>query len=166
MAIWQYTLIFIPINNFEENYKKFICQIETDYRKETYFFWENYYLNKNSITEKINSNISGCKSETKNSIFWKGDAEKFKDNDCDLIFDGDSIIEFTIRFDLRDKENTKTFIDLVLKTASEHQLKFMNLKYHFFEANRELLIKDIMESNAVKFLTNPEEFLASLTDNK
>lgn len=165
MAIWQYTVILIPTDNFEENYKEFINQIETDYRKETYFFWKNYYLNKKLIAKKIDSYISEYKSETKNSIYWKGNVEKFQDNDCSLFFEGDSIKEFDIRFDIRNKENVKIFVELILQLATEHKLKFMNLKYHFFEAHKDLLTKDIMESNATKFLTNPEEFLKSLTDN-
>ena len=166
MAIWQYTLILIPIDNFEENYKEFISQIETDYRKETYFFWKNFYLNKKLISEKIDYHISEYKRETKNSIFWKGNVEKFQDNDCSLFFEGDSIKEFIIRFDIRNKENTEKFVELILQLAAEHKLKLMNLKYRFFEPQKELLLKDIMDSNANKFLSNPEDFLKSLRDTK
>lgn len=39
----------------------------------------------------------------------------------------------------------------------------MNLKYQFFDAEKNLLIEDIMNSNGMKFLENPEKFLKSLS---
>jgi len=165
MAIWQYTCILIPLRNFENNYIKFLQQEKTDYRKETHYFWNNFSLSKSVVSEKIDLNISKYKSENENRIYWKGDSDNFEDNDCEIQSNNDFITEFTIRFDLRNAKNVKKFIDLLLEISIENQLKFMNLKYEFFNAEKNLLIEDIKNSNGMKFLENPEEFLNSLSQS-
>jgi len=163
MAIWQYTCILIPLRNFENNYIQFLKQKDAEYLKETDCFWGNYYLNKEKVSKKIDLNISEYKSENGSYIYWKGNTEKLQDNDCSLSYKGDFITGILIRFDLREMENIKKFVNLLLEIANEKQLKFMNLKYQFFDAKKDLLIEDIMNSNGMKFLENPEEFLNSLS---
>lgn len=163
MAIWQHTIILIPSKNFESNYIQFLKQKETGYLKETHFFWENFKLSKENIFEKIDLNISEFKSENNDYVFWKGNSENLRDNDCSINLSSDFINEIKIRFDLRDIKNIKKFVDLLLEIANENQLKFMNLKYQFFDAEKNLLIEDIMNSNGMKFLENPEKFLKSLS---
>lgn len=163
MAIWQHTIILVPSKNFDSNYIQFLKQKETGYLKETYFFWENCYLNIENISEKIDLNISEFKSKNDDYVGWKGNSENLQDNDCSISLSGDFIKEIKIRFDLRDIKNIKKFVDLLLEIANENQLKFMNLKYQFFDAKKDLLIEDIINSNGMKFLKNPEEFLNSLS---
>lgn len=165
MAIWQYTIILVPSKNFESNYIQFLKQKETGYLKETHFFWENYYLNKEKISGKIDLNICEYKSENGDYVSWKGNAENLQDNDCSISLNDDFIKEIKIRFDLRDVKNIKKFVDLLLEIANENQLKFMNVKYQFFDAEKTLLMEDILNSNGMKFLENPEKFLKSLSQD-
>ena len=165
MAIWQHTIILVPSKNFDSNYVQFLKQKETGYLKETYFFWENCYLNIENISEKIDLNISEFKSKNDDYVGWKGNSENLQDNDCSISLSGEFIKEIKIRFDLRDIKNIKKFVDLLLEIANENQLKFMNLKYEFFNAEKDLLIQDIMNSNGIKFLKNPEGFFTLLSQN-
>ena len=96
MAIWQYTCILIPSKNFDSNYIQFLKQKETGYLKETYFFWENCYLNIENISEKIDLNISESKSKNDDYVGWKGNSENLQDNDCSISLSGDFIKEHSL----------------------------------------------------------------------
>lgn len=149
--------------NFEENYLKFIKQEDTEYLKDTECFWNETFINKNEIELKIDNFISNFKSLSDHFIYWKGDTSNFKDNDCTMTFDENNNIRFlNFRFDLRNEINVIKSVDFLIEIAQVYQLKFMNIKYQFFEGEKELFIENILQSNGFKFLEDPEKFLENL----
>ncbi|MGV0922463.1 hypothetical protein [Empedobacter tilapiae] len=163
MAIWQYNVSLIPLINFDKNYLEFIKQEDSDYLKSTECFWNETFVNKNEIELKIDEFITDQKSISNNFLYWKGDTSNFYDNDCSIGFDeNDNINFFNFRFDLRNEINIIQSIDLLIEIAQEYHLKFTNVKYVFFEAEKELFIENIHQSNGFKFLEDPEKFLENL----
>ena len=163
MAVWQYNIFLIPLINFDKNYLEFLKQEDSEYLKDTKYFWDETSINKNEIELKIDKFISHYKSVSNNSLYWKGDISNINDNDCSITFDeNDNINFFNFRFDLRNEINVIQSIDLLIEIAKEYHLKFMNIKYDFFEAEKELFIENIRQSNGFKFLENPENFLENL----
>ncbi|HAR73283.1 MAG TPA: hypothetical protein DCR77_07740 [Flavobacteriaceae bacterium] len=163
MAIWQYNVFLVPLINFDKNYLEFIKQEDSDYLKSTECFWEETFINKNEIELKIDKFITDYKSTSDNFLYWKGDTSNFYDNDSSIAFDeNDNINFFNFRFDLRNEVNVIQSVDLLIGIAKEYHLKFMNVKYDFFEAKKELFIENIHQSNGFKFLEDPEKFFENL----
>jgi len=167
MAIWQYTLLLIPAENFEAKRSNFSNQEETGYLKETHYFWEGIQLNLEKIIQQLDLLIPETKSTSTTSLYWKGNSDRYEDNDCSIYFDNQTISSFTIRFDLRKIENSSTFISFIHNIALEHNLLVMNLKYEFFEPTIEALHRDILHSRNFLFLENPTAFFEQLNqENK
>ncbi len=163
MAIWQYNVFLVPLINFDKKYLEFIKQEDSDYLKSTECFWEETFINKNEIELMIDKFITDYKSISEIFLYWKGDASNFYDNDCSIAFDeNDNINFFNFRFDLRNEINVIQSVDLLIEIAKEYHLKFMNVKYDFFEAKKELFIENIHQSNGFKFLEDPEKFFENL----
>ena len=163
MAVWQYNIFLIPLINFKENYLEFLKQEDSEYLKDTECFWNNVFINKNDIELKIDKFISNYKSANEHFIYWKGNTSNFEDNDCSITFDDKNNINFfNFRFDLRSEINVIHSIDFLIEIAQEYQLKFMNVKYQFFEPEKNLFTENIRQSNGFKFLEDPETFLENL----
>lgn len=163
MAIWQYTLVLIPNDNFAKKLSVFHSQENTIYRKDTVLFWKDTTIELNSLTTKIDNYFICEKIVGQNSIYWKDRTNDHEDNDCSIYFSDSQIEELTIRIDLRKIENTKHFTDLIIEISSKYNLIAMNLKSELFEPTQKLIYNDILNSNAIKFLSNPHDFVENLS---
>lgn len=163
MAIWQYTLVLIPNDNFDKKLSIFHNQENTIYRKDTSFFWKDVTIELDSLSTQINNYFIQEKIIGQNSIYWKDRTNDHEDNDCSIYFSDNQIEELTIRIDLRKIENIKHLTALIIEISSKYSFIAMNLKYEFFEPTQKLIHNDILNSNAIKFLSDPHNFLENLS---
>lgn len=163
MAIWQYTLIIIPKNNFEENYALFDKQLITKYRKETFYFWKDIKVDLQNIAGKIDKVITRAVWSSANRIAWTSDNQPL-DNDGDIFIKDDNVHSFSIRIDLRDGQNILRIANAIIKICDENELMLMNLRYEVFEAKIENIMQDISKSNGNSFLKDPIKFLEDLNN--
>jgi len=161
MAIWQYTLLIIPKSHFEKAYPAFINQPVTQYRKDIFYFWTDVKADVFKIADKIDGIIPRASWSSEKHLSWKKDGQ-LHDNDCSIFTNNLEITDFSIRIDLRNRENVLKIIKTVVEICDENDLMLMNLKYEAFEANSKNILEDISKSNANSFLTNPIKFLESL----
>ena len=186
MAVWQYQLNIIPKKAILEKYGSIPNELLIDHDGwETYWenlvdidnlpepnfedaktikWWTNIKIDIKKITQEIDKLVSrGDWNDDEESGFigWKGDTEKEEDNDGHIAYDKNTniISEFQFRTDLRNKQNATKFLNGMLKICEQNDLMVLNTNGILLEPKLELIFDDLKKSNAVHFLTDPEDFL-------
>jgi hypothetical protein len=184
MAIWQYRLSVIPKNSILDRYGEIPAKLFIDeeawkaYWKErierktdiepgfedarTINWWKNINVNAKEISSQIDRLVKrGDWSNNMDYFGWKGDTNSNEDNDCHIAINNvtNEIQEFEFRTDLRANENIVGFLKGMIEICEANAFLVMNSNGSLFEPNFELVYNDLAESNAVKFLTDPEKFI-------
>ncbi|WP_138434343.1 hypothetical protein [Winogradskyella algicola] len=188
MAVWQYQLNVIPRKAILEKYGEipnalFIDHVNWEIHWENVKFesgfpepnfedaktikwWTNAKLDVYEISDQIDKLVSraGWGKDSLNSMNWKGSSKNKEDNDCFISFDQNTLLigQFHFRTDLRDLENTTIFMNGMLKICEQNDLMVFNTDGVLFEPKLKLISEDLKKSNAIKFLTDPIEFLEKI----
>ncbi|WP_055437705.1 hypothetical protein [Lacinutrix algicola] len=189
MAIWQYQLNIIPKKAILEKYGKIPDTLFIDFINwkiywenvtydngypepnfedaRTIKWWNNIKLDIKKTSEQIDQYVTrGDWNDDgeRGFIGWKGNSEKEEDNDAHIAYDKKTniISEFQFRTDLRNKENAMKFLNGMLNVCSQNDLMVLNTEGILFEPQTELIFEDIKNSNAVKFFSDPIEFLEKI----
>ncbi|MBU3131868.1 hypothetical protein KPL40_05330 [Clostridium gasigenes] len=144
MALWQVEFMIIPKDRL--SYENNIGEIDIP------SLWIGYQIKENSINE--------VEKVLKRSKSWSEDIVQLGDVSetvIELFYDGDMIEEITCRLDLRNI-NIKT-VDIILSFINTNNLAIIVDKKIYTDINRQLVVDLIKESDAYRFLNNPEKFL-------
>lgn len=182
MAVWQYFLKVIPkisvikkyglvppkleINHagwakYQQNAWKGI-RSKIDFEDaQTINWWKDISFDKERTVSAINNLIKQCGWSDTNTIGWKGDTRNNQDNDVYIHFnESGKINSFTFRTDLRD--DSLDFLDEMLKICKANEWLVMDGNGLLFEPRFLEVYQSMRNSNASKFLENPEKFFEDL----
>ena len=176
MAIWQFHIYFIPKKSLLNKYGQVPTQLAVD--KES---WNDYFQNSDLDKETefedaltihwwLDLNIKldnflpllktfgDIQSWTQNSDGLRsfGDADT---NDISVCFNDSTIIveEVSCRLDLRQLD--KNFIDKALSLATQFDCLLMDRQGRLYQPSMVALFDTIKQSNANRFVGDPEQFL-------
>ena len=183
MAIWQYNISIIPkesvlqkhgevpnkliINHeaWEKYWDNYTEGKEPNFEDaKTINWWKKTNISVTELSKDIDTIIPRANWGSKSSINWKGNTENNEDNDASLIFNSvtNEIEEMTIRIDLRDPDKFPQFLESLCSILKKRNLLLMDLKGNLMEPSVFKISKHLLDSNAIKFLIDPEDFLNSL----
>ena len=159
MAIYQYHIIFLP----EENRNEIPSRISDSFNDVINSYWRQKNISFSEIESCLNSFVK--------PIEWSKDIVDLKNygnsdsNDIHIGIDENNyILEFSCRFDLRDLDIK--FVKNVLSIANNLHCVAMDAKGYIFEPSFENLVQNIEKSDALKFVSNPKEFITKLTQKR
>jgi hypothetical protein len=175
MAIYQYTIKFIPRQSIIDKYGEIPNQfsidqeawekhwekedIESDYDFEdalTISWWDNRSILFKNFEPFVDAFIKPVEWAD-NSIGSKRYGDD-KTNDFSIELDTDGFIEdFNCRFDLRNLD--KHFVINILSLAQQLDCLLLDRKGNLFQPTFEKLIENIKLSNSFNFVINPADFL-------
>lgn len=147
MALWQVEFMMVPKDKIYDN--KSISSIDSSN------LWSGYEVNKDSIYE-LEKVLKRTKSWS-DSIVQLG---KISENVVEILYEGDMVEEVTCKLDLRNL-NTN-ILDVILRFICINNLAIIANKKVYENPSRELLLKIIKESDAYKFIRNPQKFLEEI----
>lgn len=149
MATWQYDLNLISSSDINNN----------EINEDTFDNLKGW--NKDSVYQKI---INLLSRDMKQSESWSEDVDIWGEEDktCfKLFFDSGNITEINIRIDLRATQK-RYVVNNIIELCEILDAKIVNSELNIIPLNKNDIIKDIKESGAYKFVSNPMEFLDSL----
>ncbi|MDO7086265.1 hypothetical protein WNY51_04270 [Pseudocolwellia sp. AS88] len=155
MAIWQFSIVFIPAQWAEDNKFKTDSLYGED-GFETSHVWSRN-AGKKDFETSFNSILPKAESWSDEIDIW-GNA---KTNDLTIFREGNKIQCIQFRLDLRDKVLglTKSIINSAI---SLNCVLFIPSKKVIIKPNIFELKKYITQSSAAKYIENPEAFLRGL----
>lgn len=153
MAIYQYVIELIPKTWIEENNTK----IESLYNNDGFYDlskpWHNYTVN-GDIGLLISKILPATASWSPDIKIWGNE----ENNDITLSMEKNNIDSIRIRLDLRDNVETLKLAVINLAKILDCYFLIPNTK-EILIPNIDLLNKSILNSNASKFLKDPEKFI-------
>lgn len=183
MAIWQYSLFFIPRSALLTRYGEIPAQLEHNAEG-----WADYWKNTANEQEPEFEDAFNTNWWSERTIYvdqilpflerfgtvqeWTKDAEDFRkygdssEHDITVVYSEQTkvIEELSCRLDISQLN------DHILSTVTEIARCFdcllMNSKAEVFEANVNKLFDHIKASNSNKFITNPQQFFDDLSSGK
>lgn len=147
MALWQLEFIIVPKDKL--SYKNNTEEIDI------LNLWNGYKIKENSIDE--------IEKALKRSKSWSEDIVQLGDISetvIELLYDNGMIDEINCRLDLRNI-NIR-IVDTILSFISINNLAIIVDKKIYVDPNRELILEIIKESDAYRFIKNPEKFLEEI----
>lgn len=156
MATRQFNIYFIPKKTVMEKYGQVLTQLDIEESLKI-----NWWADLNLTTDKITpilrqfGNVQEWTLRTE-SLRSFGDV---KGNDISVGFDSrsDKIEELSCRIDLRQID--KNIIEKILFIARQFDCLLMDDKGRFFQPTAQALYETIQDSNAMRFVSDPESFL-------
>lgn len=181
MAIYQFYIATIPKKGIIEFFGKVPKKLKVDFKKRTENFlnddiedefdyfefvqnkcWNLAKINSQEIISQLDQILERADwGNDKESNNWKTQNEDI-DNDAWILTNADQnqILEFTFRVDLRQSE-LKFLIEMI-ELSKENELLFIDNKGILVEPKIENVMQLIKNSNALKFIENPNKFLKDL----
>lgn len=159
MAVWHYECNLVPKPTKEPKEKKitgegFIPELDEDWE------WMN-------TGERL---LSHVKEEFNVTDSWSDEILMFgsEEDRIDVaLFEDSEMVEYvSVRADLRNEE-WKDFLKRLIPICEKLQLRVYDCySFDIFDANIENFRNSIENSNAAKFVVDPEKFLTSLSNKK
>lgn len=147
MALWQVELIIVPKEKLNNN-----TNIEdTDISA----LWNGYEIKKDSIDE-IEKVLKRTKSWSEDIV----QLGEMSETVIELFYSEDMIEEVTCRLDLRSIDTR--ILDSILNFININNLSIIVGKKVYVDTKRESFIEAIKESDAYKFIKNPQNFLEEM----
>jgi hypothetical protein len=179
MAIYQFYLATIPRKGIISYYGKIPNKLEVDFRKRTenllnqedefdYFefiqhkCWAIAKVDSKQIINQIDQTLDRAnRGNDRESNNWKTETTEV-DNDAWILTNPEQtqIKEFTFQADLR--EVKLKFLMQMIELSKEKELLLIDRKGNLIEPIIEKVFELIQQSNAIKFIKNPNEFLTDL----
>ena len=182
MAIYQYTLFFIPRLSILERYQNIPEQLFIDFgaweehwQKEslespfefedalTIDWWEARKVSFKTLEPVFNTFLKSNEAPqlfTNNIVYGNFDTNDL----CVGINENSYIEDITCRIDLRNVD--KTFIENIYLLANKGDCMLLDKKGNLFEPSFVAILKNIKKSNSFKFVLNPEDFLAKISSGE
>ena len=171
MAIWQFSITFLPKEPLLKEFGEIPSRLSEDYWQLLDYenleesddplrkFWHGHTLEfYESIIAELSNNYPEVEwlKEYKNSYGW-GNTQT---DDIYLSFEENQVTEFTGRNNLRQID--KKFISRILKISQEKDLVLVDRNGNIFEPQWESLLSRIKESDSFRFVENPRKFIENL----
>lgn len=144
MALWQLEIMMVPREK---------VRIDTDIDNiDISNLWMGYKIKSESIDELENT--------LKRTKSWSEDIIQLGElsaNVIEIFYSQKNIEDITCRLDLRSID--VKILDVMLRFVDVNNLAIIVEKKVYLEPSRETLLEIIRESNAYKFIKNPQGFL-------
>lgn len=147
MALWQVELMIIPKERIIENTNVEEINIAD--------LWNGNKIKENSINQ--------VEQVLKRNKSWSEDIVQLGDTSetvIEIVYDNDMIEEITCRLDLRNI--TKKIVETILNFIDINNLAVIVNNKIYTNLTKGLIIDIVNESDAYKFIKNPEKFLEEL----
>ena len=147
MALWQVELMIIPKERIIENTNVEEINIAD--------LWNGNKIKENSINQ--------VEQVLKRNKSWSEDIVQLGDTSetvIEIVYDNDMIEEITCRLDLRNI--TKKVVETILNFIDINNLAVIVNNKIYTNLTKGLIIDIVNESDAYKFIKNPEKFLEEL----
>jgi hypothetical protein len=151
MAIWQYEFYLLPKKRVVDLFSSVPTRL-TRQEYELTDWWEGHNLT--SDHEVKVSQILPRQASWSDEIKSWGNEEG---NRIDICFDNNTIEEILVRVDVRDI--SYQFIDRILSLTRDLNCLLLTEEMLILHPIKDLLINSIKNSEAAKFVCNPEMFL-------
>ncbi len=182
MAIYQYKIDFIPRQSIVDKYGAIPDHLNIDHEA-----WERHW-NKGKIESDYDFEDALTTPWWKErKVLFKGvepfidsftkpvewseeitDSKSYGNNDTNDFSIGITeegyIEDFGVRFDLR--ELNKNFIENIFTLAKQLDCLLFDRKGNLFEPTFDKLIENIKQSNSLKFVSNPTDFLDKISSGQ
>ena len=182
MAVFQFKLHVIPRISVLKKYGEipnelFIdhngwsnynnnCSIEEEPMFEdarTARWWKCVKINIEDLVGLIDQIIPRAHYSEPEFLNWKGKSQIKEDNDASISVNGNKEIEdFSFRIDLRDPDKFPRILEAMLNICELNGFMVMDANGNLMEPNLKVVGNTLLDSYAVKFLIDPEEFLKEL----
>ncbi|MCP4146434.1 MAG: hypothetical protein GY757_01665 [bacterium] len=154
MAIWQYDVVLIPIQSLKEHFKNVPNKLDLN-SYDNIEWWKDTPLSKD-LEFRISKILPANTSWSPEIKIWGNE-----DSHCiKLVTDGSYVEEILIRIDLRNL--SVKFLEKIIEFTSSADCLLYTHGLLLMEANINLLIEDIKQSDSAKFLLDPVGFLKNL----
>lgn len=149
MAIWQYEISILSASDIEGD------EIH-DNTYDNLKGWKRDSVHK-KISNLLTPNMIKSESWSENIEIW-GEVDKtcFK-----IFFESDRIIEINVRIDLRYAQD-KIVLSNILELCTMLNARIVNSELKLIPPNQIDIVKDINQSSAFKFVSDPKIFIESL----
>ncbi len=182
MAVFQFKLDVIPRNSisdrFEEipprlfiNHEGWVDYFENGRIEDkpsfedarTINWWKGIRIDIEELAKQIDQIIPRAHYSKPEFLNWKGKSQIQEDNDAAISINEENEIEdFGFRIDLRDPDKFPRVLESMLNICSENDWMVMDVKGNLMEPTLKDVGTKLLDSNAVKFLIDPEDFLRKL----
>lgn len=160
MALWQFDVDLIPRTKVLELFAMVPQSIETEVFEETEW-WKGYQLS--SAHEQI---LDQCLARYTPS--WRSNSQEWGAEDGNRVSIGvldDSIDWIWIRIDVRDVSST--LLECLVKFAKEVDAVLLVIEsMSIIEPDKQGLRREILGSNAFRFVADPEKYIKDFDDNR
>ncbi|WP_028762910.1 hypothetical protein [Shewanella colwelliana] len=156
MATWQFSVVLIPTSWVKGNsYNSSLLYDEDGYDAE--IAWKDRQP-ESGFKSFLDDILSPSESWDDDLLIWGNE----KGNDIQVWFENDEIDGIHIRLDLN--QNLNDIIDKIVNAAQSLSCSFFFPEFKsIVDANEFEIKKAIRESNAAKFVLNPQGFLNGLS---
>ncbi|WP_300383058.1 hypothetical protein [Clostridium sp.] len=147
MALWQVEFMIIPKEKIIGNTNVQEINIAD--------LWNGYKIKENTINQ--------VEKVLKRNKSWSEDIVQLGDTSetvIEIVYDNDMIEEITCRLDLRNI--TKKIVETILNFIEINNLAVIVNNKIYTNLTKGLIIDIVNESDAYKFINNPEKFLEEL----
>lgn len=183
MAVWQYSLVMLPAAAVAHQFGYTPTRLTLDRSDWQDFgtqqsnleaaaesglpdayvmkWWAAQAVAAGSIAAQIDLLLPRADWSTPEERRWKGDEDNQEDNDCWISVDTATqcVRELRFRIDLRDPAKAVAFLSAILAIGRAENLLVMDTAGTLLKPHLTYLMSSLEKSNAVRFLTNPEEFI-------
>ncbi len=159
MAVWHYKCNLVPKPTKEPEEKRlsedgFIPSIDED--------WEWMSTGARLLTQ-IKGQYSSTESWSEEILMFGSEEDKI---DIALFEDSNEVEYVSVCLDLRN-EDWKEFLRKLIPICEKLQIRVYDWNsFDILDANIENFIESIKNSNAIKFVVDPEGYLSSLSSEK